>query len=210
MCYNKNISIITFCIMIVSSIILFIRNYQNDRWFAIFFVFAGLMQISEFFMWMDQKCGKINHLATLGAYLILLLQPISLFISCYYFGKITFNKQKLIPIIIIYAIIFGLTAIIGIISSFSSKLCSKPDGTHLSWNIQKLYPSRYLLIITYILYYLSIILLLYSRYKFSSIFIFILYIGTLIFSVFFVKNPSWKSFWCLIVNIIPVVYLIIT
>jgi len=210
MCFNKNVSIITFSVMIASSIILILRNFPNDRWFSILFIFAGLMQFAEYLMWVDQKCGKINHYATLIAYLILLLQPLSILIGGYLFGELTFNKKKLIPIIIIYAIIFGLLFIKGIYSSTRVKLCTKPDGRHLSWNINKLYPSYILTVIAYLLYYVAIILIFFSKNKRSGIFLAILYIGTLLFSIFFVKNPSWKSFWCWIVNMIPVIYLIIT
>ena len=210
MCYNKNVSIITFCVMIVTSIILLIRNKQDDRWFGVFFIFAGLMQLAEYFMWIDQKGGKINHYATLAAFIILLLQPLSLLIGGYYFGELSFDKKKLVPIIIVYIICFGLGIFYGIKYSLKIKLFSKPDGKHLSWAIKKLWISNLLRYVLYILYYLAFLLLLFSKDKFSGILLFILYFGTLFFSVFFVKNSSWKSFWCWIVNMIPVIYLIVS
>ena len=36
------------------------------------------------------------------------------------------------------------------------------------------------------------------------------FIGSVLFSVFFVKSSSWKSFWCWIVNFIPIVYIIVS
>ena len=98
MCYSATISLLTFFAMAISTIFLMYRNYPNDRWFAIVFISAGIMQLVEYFMWRNQYCGRMNHLATIGAFLILLIQPIATIIGAYFFGNLVINKKKLLQI----------------------------------------------------------------------------------------------------------------
>lgn len=209
MCYNSKVSIITFSVMIVSSLFLFFRNYPNDRWFTVIFIFAGLMQFLEFLMWSD-KCGKINHYATVFAYILLMIQPVCLLIGGYFFGDLIFDRKKLLPVIIFYAIFFGIICIFSFIKGLRNKVCSWPDKIHLKWDFEKIYPNKIIFYIAYTLYYASIILLLFSRPLSLNIFLVIMFIGSVLFSVFFVKSSSWKSFWCWIVNFIPIVYIIVS
>jgi hypothetical protein len=209
MCYNSRISIITFSIMAFSSIFLILRNYPNDRWIAIIFIVVGLMQFLEFLMWSD-NCGKINHYATVFAYILLMLQPVCLLVGGYFFGNLTFDRKKLLPIIIFYAIFFGIICIFSFIKGTQTRVCSTPDGIHLKWDLEKIYPNKVIFYIAYTLYYVSIALLLFSRPLLLQLFLVALFVGTVLFSVFFVNGPSWKSFWCWTVNFIPVVYIIIS
>ena len=111
MCYNTTISLLTFTVMVISTIYLIYRNYPNDRWFAIVFISAGIMQLVEYFMWKDQSCGKTNHLATMLALIVLLIQPIAVLLGAYYFGDLVIDRKRLLPIIWIYGIIIGIFVI---------------------------------------------------------------------------------------------------
>lgn len=209
MCYNSRVSIITFSIMAISSVFLILRNYPNDRWFAVIFIVVGLMQFLEFLMWSD-NCGKINHYATVFAYILLMLQPVCLLVGGYFFGDLTFDRKKLLPIIIFYAIFFGIICIASFIKGTQTRVCSRPDGVHLKWDLEKIYPNKVIFYIAYTLYYASIALLLFSRPLSLQLFLVALFVGTVLFSVFFVKSPSWKSFWCWTVNFIPIVYIFVS
>ena len=204
MCYSATISLLTFFAMAISTIFLMYRNYPNDRWFAIVFISAGIMQLVEYFMWRNQYCGRMNHLATIGAFLILLIQPIATIIGEYFFGNLVINKKKLLPIIWIYGIIIGILAIIGINYGMKNRLCSLPNGKHLDWSISKLFGGKIGIYVFFFLYYAIFLLLLLSRPWYFGFIIAIMLLGTL----FFIKNPSWKSIWCWIVNFIPIVYII--
>ena len=177
--------------------------------FAVIFIIVGLMQFLEFLMWSD-NCGKINHYATVFAYILLMLQPVCLLVGGYFFGNLTFDRKKLLPVIIFYAIFFGIICIFSFIKGTQTRVCSRPDGIHLKWDLEKIYPSKVIFYIAYVLYYASIALLLFSRPLSLNIFLVALFVGTVLFSVFFVKNPSWKSFWCWVVNFIPVVYIFVS
>ena len=204
MCYNQTTSFLTFAIMAISTIYLIYRNYPNDRWVAIVFISAGLMQLLEYFMWKDQSCGRMNHLATIGALLLLFIQPIATLIGAYYFGDLVFNREKLIPIIWIYGIIIGIFAINWMNYASKKRLCSRPNGRHLEWDFKPMMK------IFSFMYYLVFLLFFMSRPWYFGAIVGILLIGSLLFSVFYVKNPSWKSWWCFLVNFIPIVYIIIS
>lgn len=213
MCYSEQISLLTFGVMLLSSVYIIKRKQPNDRWFAIIFLLAGVMQLLEYFMWSDQKCGRTNEIATIIAFVLLMLQPVGLIGGAYQFGNLSIDKKLLLPILIIYAIVFGsqIANSLGYIKSKGIKLCSTPDGRHLSWGLQKVFGrSEIISILLMVLYYGSVVILLFGRPILPSIFVGAMLVGTLLFSVFIVRNPSWKSFWCWTVNFIPMLYILFT
>jgi hypothetical protein len=195
--------------MAISTIYLIYRNYPNDRWVAIVFISAGLMQLLEYFMWKDQYCGRMNHLATMLALLLLLIQPIAILIGAYYFGDLVFNRNKLAPIIWIYGIIIGIFGINWINYASKKRLCSRPSGIHLDWDFSKWINSPVMKIF-WVLYYLVVLLFFMSHPWYLGAIVGILLIGSLLFSVFYVKNRAWKSWWCWVVNFIPIIYIIVS
>ena len=160
-------------------------------------------------MWKDQKCGKINYLATFFAFIVLLIQPIAVLLGAYYFGDLAFHRKKLVPIIWIYGIIIGIFAINWINFGSKKKICSHPNGIHLDWDFSK-WINRPIMRIFWVMYYLVVLLFFMSYKWYLGAIIGILLIGSQLFSVFYVKNTSWKSLWCFIVNIIPIIYIIIS
>ena len=62
MCYDAKTSLSTFIIGSVFLLFLFIRNYQLDRFFVFVWIPVILIQLCEYFMWKDQKCGDVNRL----------------------------------------------------------------------------------------------------------------------------------------------------
>ena len=226
MCYSATTSFLTFIIMALSTIFLICRNYPNDRWFAIVFISAGLMQLLEYFMWKDQSCGRMNHLATMLALLLLMIQPIAVLIGAYYFGDLVFilknfvfknkeikkdifffylfDRKKLAPIIWIYGIIIGICGINWINYASKKRLCSRPNGIHLDWDFSPVMK------IFWVLYYLVVLLFFMSRPWYLGSIVGLLLIGSLLFSVFYVKNTSWKSWWCWIINFIPIIYILVS
>lgn len=204
MCYNQTISLLTFAVMAISTIYIIYRNYPNDRWVAIVFISAGLMQLLEYFMWKDQSCGITNHVATILAFIVLLIQPIAVLIGAYYFGDLIFDRKKLAPIIWIYGIIIGIFAINWINFTNKNRLCSHPNGRHLDWDFKPMMK------IFSFMYYLIFLLFFMSRPWYLGAIVGIFLIGSLLFSVFYIKNPSWKSWWCFVVNFIPIIYIIIS
>lgn len=209
MCYNKNVSLITFVILVASAIFLIWRNYENDRWFSIFFILAGIMQLLEYFMWIDPQCGRINHWASVFAVILLLLQPIGIILGGYFLGKFKFDKRKLLPIVIFYCILFGLAIIFNLIKSRKVKLCSIAKCKHLNWDL-KIIDNWFFKGVLFIFYFLSFILIFISYPRNYGISLGSMYLITLFLSVMISKNSTWKSLWCWMVNFIPIIYIIIT
>ena len=209
MCYSTTISLLTFAVMILSTIFLIYRNYPNDRWVAIVFISAGIMQLLEYFMWKDQSCGMTNHIATILAFMVLLIQPIAILIGAYYFGNLVIDRKKLAPIIWIYGIIIGIFGINWINYASKKRLCSRPNGRHLDWDFSNWIYSPIMKIFWFMYYVVVILFFMSNKWYFGAI-VGILLIGTLLFSVFYVKNTSWKSLWCWIINFAPIVYIIVS
>ncbi len=207
MCYNATTSLFTFSLITISIMYLIYRNYPNDRWFAIVFISTGIMQLLEYFMWKDQSCGKINHIATMLALLLLMIQPIAVLLGAYYFGDLVFHRKKLVPIIWIYGIIIGIFAINWINFGNKKRLCSRPSGIHLDWDFSNWIYTPIMKIFC-VMYYLVLLLFFMSRPWYLGAIVGLLLIGSQLFSVFYIKNTSWKSWWCWVVNFIPIIYTI--
>ena len=131
------------------------------------------------------------------ALLLLMIQPIAVLLGAYYFGDLLFDRNKLAPIIWIFAINW---------INFGSKkrLCSRPNGIHLDWDFKTVMK------IFWFMYYLVVLVFFMSRPWYLGAIVGILLIGSQLFSVFYVKNTSWKSWWCWIINIIPIIYIILS
>jgi hypothetical protein len=167
------------------------------------------MQLVEYFMWKDQSCGKINHFATMLALLLLMIQPIAVLLGAYYFGDLIFNRKKLVPIIWIYGIIIGIFAINWINFGSKKRLCSRPNGIHLDWDFSNWIYTPIMKIFCF-MYYLVLLLFFMSHPWYLGAIVGILLIGSQLFSVFYIKNKSWKSWWCWVVNFIPIIYIIVS
>ena len=122
------------------------------------------MQLLEYFMWKDKSCGQMNHIATMLAFIVLLIQPIAVLIGAYFFGDLLFNRNKLAPIIWIYAINW---------INFGSKkrLCSRPNGIHVDWDFKTVMK------IFWIMYYAVVILFFISQKWYLGVIVGILLIG---------------------------------
>lgn len=106
MCWNKEVSLITFIFSLTGCLYLYKRNAPNDRWIAIFAIVISMIQLGEYFMWSDQKCGKMNELASRFIILILFLEPIVSALGGIYFSNISSQKKKYLRYIILLYIIF--------------------------------------------------------------------------------------------------------
>lgn len=148
MCWNKEVSIITFLIASVGIIYLYQRNGPNDRWIALFAGVIALIQLAEYFMWSDQSCGETNRIASIFAMLVLILEPIANVAGGLWFSDNS-NKQFLKIILAAY-LIFLLYAYKKNIHGNPIDFCGinycadrtdvsfwKPtrwSGCHLKWN----------------------------------------------------------------------------
>lgn len=103
MCWNKQVSLITFIVAICGVYYLWKRNGPNDRWMAIFAGTISAIQLAEYFMWSDPTCGNMNAYASMFALLVLAAEPLMNMLGGLYFEK-TSNKKMLTVLLGLYAV----------------------------------------------------------------------------------------------------------
>ena len=106
MCYNKEISIYTYIIGLLSSYLLIKNDKPSLKILGCFFVIVIHMQLIDLFLWTNNKCNNTNlQLSNVGAFLNF-IQPIILYLAILYYKKdiTNENKKKLNIIILIYIV----------------------------------------------------------------------------------------------------------
>ena len=79
MCYNKEISLYTYIIGLVSSYLLLNNDKPSLKILGCFFLIVIHMQVIDFFLWSNNKCNNLNiKISTVGAF-FKFIQPIILF-----------------------------------------------------------------------------------------------------------------------------------
>ena len=83
MCYSAESSIKNYALGMLLSLGLYTLGNNYDKHFAFFIFVVIQMQLAEYFMWKDQKCGIMNTTATIIASIILVLQAFSVLFGGY-------------------------------------------------------------------------------------------------------------------------------
>lgn len=131
MCWNWQVSLITWIIALVTSIFLIRRARPFDRSFALLLLSYSNIQLFECLMWLDQKCGTLNRYATYGAYFALYSHALAFGLGLYWEQGIWF------PLLV------GLCLVcIGLIRARNENwACSRPTTAcqHLTWGFRPHY-----------------------------------------------------------------------
>jgi hypothetical protein len=131
MCYNKDVSIITYIFGIVSSYKLFELGYKPE---AIFYAWVIQMQLVEYFLWSNQPCldPKIienNKTVSKLGMLINHLEPIVLWLAIlYYYPK---NLSQNINLFMFIFVIASILYTINIQNECTT--VSEESTPHLHW-----------------------------------------------------------------------------
>ena len=207
MCVNKEVSLISFIFVITVCTYLFKRNNQNDRWIAIVFGYIGLMQLIEFFMWIDQKCKNINIIATKIGFFQNLFQPLISIIIALYFTKKKLNKFHFMYVSSFLYIIFVIPRLL-IDGYKKTNKCTRPCSNN-KYGLSFIYTDVNYPVITWQLFALALIIPFTLMNKNSGLYItlsYLTYIIALIIERFRKCNegtPASGSWWCLLGAIIP-------
>jgi len=137
MCWNKEISIVTFIVVIVIVIILYNRNLGADRHLAIFSVAVVIIQLLEFFAWLsiEKRKKNMNQLVTRLILITLWSQPL---INSYmaYRNVVKEEQPKILKETILLGCIglFSLMFLIALINASKGSFKTKPGSNcHLIW-----------------------------------------------------------------------------
>jgi len=134
MCYSSESSIKSFAIGITTSLyLLFFSKNRTNRHIGLFFSFVSMIQLLEYFMWIDQKCGLLNNFASRSIVLVLALQVYSLFLGSYIFNTTYIPRNYLF-----YLLLIGSLGIIHTIYFYyfqnNLKWCTKPnENNSMQW-----------------------------------------------------------------------------
>jgi hypothetical protein len=208
MCYNAESSILSFIIGISSCSYLLKYGDKYDKHIGFYFIAVLLIQLTEFFMWKDQKCGILNHYASKSINLVLSSQVYFLILGFYLFKTSNIPKKyfgySLIPLTLIYLYISFKQFFIS-----EGKLCSKPylNGS-LKWDkwVGLNLENKYL---GYIIYYgLFILGFLLFSHKWKGRLIVILGLLFILLSKM-IWGVNFHSRFCFISAFIPTLFVIL-
>jgi len=130
MCWNKEVSVVTYVTVMVLVIILYKRNKGSDRHIALFSAAFVTIQLLEFFAWLsiENKDKKLNDLITRIILIALWAQPLV--------NSLAAMSKSLNPILITGSIIWGLLFYASIINASSPEEFKSEKGPncHLVWS----------------------------------------------------------------------------
>ena len=199
----------------ILGITLFKIGDKYDKNIAIFILVFTQIQLAEYFMWIDQKCGKMNHYATIYAQIIISLEPISILVGALIYKTLCLPNMCIY--IMLTMLVLPLLSILIMIIKNKRKLCSKEKKTgHLDWDdVPPMYP-----ILRsggpYSIYWIIILLLtwLFLKNRVKGLICFGILVSTLLYSTLDTSDmrfdlEQWESKWCLIAAICPGILLLL-
>ena len=202
MCYNKDISIYTYIIGLVSSFLLLRNENKNLKIVGSFFIVVIQMQLVEYFLWTNTKCNIKNRtISTIGA-LLNVIQPILLYLAIYYYNKDITNENKNIMTITI--IIYVLALLLYSLNLFpiGCSIVTEVSAPYLQWGwFYKKYPN----FIT-IMFPLTLIILMYFGLDkpYNLYLSFIIMLSFIVSFIIYRKQRTFGTLWCWFAVFIPI------
>lgn len=196
MCWNQYVSINTFLFGIFTLWFIKMNNTYSDykidffknEYVYLFILSIVLMQLIEFFLWINIHNKSINHNLSILGFLLLVVQPIT---ALYLIKDITLRNNLLT----FYSIFASIFVVYNMQTTYiHTKITSQG---FLSWN----WTQHTLLSVSFYLFFLFFPLL-YNQYYISLIFLFIFFV--LIHYI----GKGYGSIWCLFVNSMFIYFLI--
>lgn len=202
MCFNYKISIFTFIIGIIFSILLIVNGnkkyHLENTVFGIFFIFISFIQFMDFLFWIDIKNRYgINKVTTILGPILNICQPIILYIIKLIYYKPNIYSLTNFSLPVAFLNVFYLLYFIKTYKNFLShdKLITSTKNGHLKWPwIKYTNPYAYLFLFFINIFYLS-------NFKYSMILFLITYFFLYISVKYFHYNTG--ELWCFFGSLIP-------
>ena len=203
MCYNKEISIYTYILGSISSILLLQNKKPSLKILGCFFLIVTQMQLVEFFLWSNNKCNDANiQISTIGS-ILNFIQPIILYLAIIYYNKnITNEANKYLTIIICVYILVILIYCMNLFP-LNCSIVSKKSAPYFQWSWYTKYPApNYKLI----MFPIALTLLLYFGLdKPYNKYLAFLTLISFILSYFIYKHKrAFGTIWCWFAVFIPI------
>lgn len=194
MCYNLKTSIIAFCIGIISSIFLLLKN-NNLKTIGVFTVVITMVQFIEAFIYYFKDKYYKNFIKTLS--IILSFQALSFILSYYYF-----NKEINYLWFLLYFIIFTSVIFLTVSKNFKT-----PDNYKcMNWKFLEL--NKYISYLLITMYFTLFIYMFSHKSNEIKLYALVLFI-TFIYSYFFSNHKNSPSLWCLTSALSTPIYILI-
>jgi len=207
MCYSANISIITFLIGFIGSILVYYLGNTTSKIFGTLLGFVSFMQLIEYLLWKHQICDNYNRFLSITAMIINHLQPIVFGIAILFFNKKMTSStiSYILGIMIIY-----LCAIIPYSMQFlrnKKLLCTIKDNKtrHLLWNWNNL-PNSTIIYTCFFTLSMVLLALLGIPEKKMAILLASMCVFTYISSYFLYPKHFVGSLWCFYTAFVPILY----
>lgn len=205
MCWNAEVSLITFITSCGMCGYLWYRNLQNDRPISLWILSFALMQLFEVFMWLDIDNKKgWNNISTKLSLPFVLLQPFVLGLAIWYY-KIHYDNKYIKYLLYLLIFISGIRAIFGFIYIFmnNEKWISKSGpNCHLIWYFIK--NKQPVIIDLNKIYKISLILLTLMIKPLHEGLFYLLFGVVTIFMSEYIYGLEMGSMWCWIANLLGI------
>jgi hypothetical protein len=204
MCFNYKVSLLTFTVGTIFSILLMIYGnpvYRlENKASGLFLIFISLIQFMDFLFWIDidNKIG-INKLTTIGGPILNVCQPTILYLIklFYYKPNILSLQNYSLPIAVLNVAYFIYFITVYVRFLLNDKLVTSTQDGHLKWPwLKYTNPYSYLLLFAINIFYLFNFT--YSIVLFSVLYFF-LYISKKYFKY------SAGELWCFFGAFVPLI-----
>lgn len=198
MCYSPLVSMVSFTVSLLGSLLLY-ATY--DKVLALFFIWVSLMQLYDWVFWHNQAKTRTNYWTTKIAMITNNLQPIILALLIVYLGRheLTYLNKILVCLYSIVALIYIIYSWNRIDYTLPSPICN--GGLYWQWNTLPWYW------LVYSFFLITMISLFVYEFKspLNIILVFLCVITYLYSSLFYWKNNMTGRIWCWIAGFIPMI-----
>ena len=204
MCFNDKVSLFTFSIGIIFSILLIQKGNEKysleNKVSGIFFMFISLIQFMDFLFWSDiHNTFGINKITTIIGPILNVCQPTILYLIKYFYFQpdVLSFKHFNFPIAILNVLYFGY--FISTYTNFltNEKLLTTVKNGHLKWPwIKYQNPNYYLILFAINIFYLF-------NFNYAVTLFFITYLFLFLSTTFFKYNAG--ELWCFFGSFIPLI-----
>ena len=216
MCWSKESSKNAYITGMISSIMLLIFGNNMYKTFGLLFFFVAQIQLLEYFMWSDQKCGEMNNIATKLLTPVLSLQAISLLFGGWYLNTSVLSKNTSFTILIIAFILQLGTIMYEFNRDYNKKLCSlaiKDKGIEWKgWSrgLENFFTQPNILLMLWgLIYPFAIFIYPFFLKKSLARNIFILAAYFSCITIMLANYYTWRSRWCYPAAYLPAFFVIL-
>jgi hypothetical protein len=207
MCYSKDLSLASLSFGIFASVILIYfgnkKSESTNKAIGYFFLFVTLMQLVEYFLWLDIECSNgLNKLGSILGPVLNHLQPIVMLILATVFLEPAnlISQSVVVPTNVLYLIYCGYEYVKYL--SEPSNLCVKTNECdHLNWTWKKDF--------NYLFYFAISFINIANFYKNFNLMVSFGISYLLLLVSIFGFNKNIGEFWCLMVTGVPLINLFI-